>query len=131
MVVQMSAVCIECGKETEATPPKVLQCPHHVELLFDKTFRQWEAQYLVFIAHQAVDRRQFESAHSAVARALALEPDDPETCDLLAWLLTTGRCPCAMRRSLCDWRERHARTTRVAVRHSPIHLVWLSIDPVV
>ncbi len=77
-------------KGIEDTQPKVLQGPSHVELLFDKTFRQWEAQYLVSTAYKAVERRQFESAHSAVTRALALEPDDPETCDLLAWLLTTG-----------------------------------------
>lgn len=61
-----------------------------VEIILDRQFEQLEASYHVEQATYAAADHQYDSASTFIARALALEPEDPRTCNNLAWLLATG-----------------------------------------
>ncbi len=64
--------------------------PSQVSFVFDERFNQLQAAQWIIEATWASSKSDFVAAKSAIKRAIALNPKDPEACNNLAWLLSTG-----------------------------------------
>ncbi len=81
-----------------------------VDIRFDERFKQLEATQYIVQAELAAAQPDFNLARVAIAKALALKPQNPKACNRLAWLMVTG--PEQLRDP-----ERAMELAQIAVQH--------------